>query len=138
VEIIAEIIAQVFLWILQFLGELLIQIIAEVVFELIGHRIKEPLHRSRPVNSWLAATGYFIFGAMAGGISLWLLPELFISAPWLRVANLILTPIASGLFMGLLGAWRTSKQQELIRLDKFAYGYCFAIAMALVRFIFGQ
>jgi hypothetical protein len=36
--------------------------------------------------------------------------------------------------MCLVGAWRLRREQELVRLDRFAYGYLFALAMALVRF----
>ena len=36
-----------------------------------------------------------------------------------------------------LDAWRRRREDELVRLDKFAYGYLFALAMALVRFYFG-
>lgn len=137
-EIIAEIILQIFGWLLQFLGELVMQVIIEVIAELIGHSIKTPFRRTKPINPWLAVTGYFLFGTVAGGISLWLFPENFIHAPWLRLTNLILTPLAAGIVMSALGAWRRRKEQQLIRLDTFAYGFCFALAMTLIRFFFGQ
>lgn len=86
----------------------------------------------------LAAIGYTILGAIAGGISLWLLPTLFVTAEWLRIANLILTPVAAGTLMGAFGAWRRRRNEELIRLDHFSYGFLFALAMALVRFIWGN
>ena len=105
-EIIAEIIFQILIWILQFFGELLLQIIFEAVAEFIGHSIKEPFRRPRPVHPCLAAIGYFIFGAIAGGLSLGVLPDLFIKAHWLRVMNLVLTPFASGLVMAWIGSWR--------------------------------
>jgi hypothetical protein len=47
-------------------------------------------------------------------------------------------PGRAGLAMMARGAWRRRRDQELIRLDKFAYGYLFALAMALVRFNFGS
>jgi len=42
----------------------------------------------------------------------------------MRIANLIITPIAAGGAMGALGAWRRRRNEELIRLDRFAYGFC--------------
>lgn len=137
-ELIVEIIIQVAGWILELFGELLLQVAGEVIAELIGHSIREPFRRSRPVNPWLAAVGYAFFGALAGGISLWLLPALFISAHWLRLVNLFLTPLVAGILMASIGVWRQRHEQETIRLDKFSYGYCFALSMGLVRFIWGQ
>jgi sterol desaturase/sphingolipid hydroxylase (fatty acid hydroxylase superfamily) len=138
VEFIAEIIIQIVWGILQFLGELLLQAFFELIAELIGRSVKEPFRRPKPVNPWFAAFGYIIFGVAAGGLSLWLVPALFISSQWLRIANLILTPVVAGLLMDRLGAWREKKDQETIRLDTFSYGFLFALSMALVRFTWGH
>jgi hypothetical protein len=138
VEVIAEIIVQVLGWILQFFGELLVQLVLEAIAELIGHSIKEPFRRPRPVRPLFAAIGYLIFGAAAGGLSVWLVPDLFIKPGWLRVANLLLTPLAAGLIMEAIGSWRERKEKEVIRLETFAYGFCFAFAMAVVRYAFGK
>jgi sterol desaturase/sphingolipid hydroxylase (fatty acid hydroxylase superfamily) len=138
VEIIAEIVFQVLGWILQILGELLLQIVFEAIAELFGHALKEPFRRSRPVQPWLAAMGYLIFGAAAGGLTVWLVPDLFIKAAWLRVANLLLTPIAAGFIMEAIGSWRERREKEVLRLESFAYGFCFAFAMAVVRYAFGK
>ncbi len=137
-EIIAEIIIQIVWWILQFFGELLLQAFGELIAELIGRSVKEPFRRPKPIHPWLAAIGYGIFGAITGAISLWVLPALFISAEWLRIVNLIATPLVAGLMMERLGAWREMKDQETIRLDTFAYGFIFALSMALVRFTWGH
>jgi hypothetical protein len=136
-EIIAEILLQIVGWLFQFLGELLLQGIAELFAEFIGHSIKEPFRRPSPIHPWLAAIGYAFFGALAGAISLWLLPTLFITSHGLRLFNLFLTPLLAGLLMAWLGAWRQKRQQEIIRLDRFSYGFCFALAMAVVRFTWG-
>lgn len=134
-EIIVEIVLQVFGWIVQFLAELLVQLVGEVLVELFGHSIKEPFRRPKPVSPWLAALGYAIFGAAAGAASLWLLPALFITSPTLRLFNLMLTPLVAGLVMSQLGAWRQRRDQEIIGLDKFAYGFCFALSMGIVRYV---
>jgi hypothetical protein len=138
VEIIAEIILQILGGILQFLGELLLQVVFEAIAELLGHAVKSPFRRSRPVRPWLAASGYLFFGAVAGGLTIWLVPELFIKAQWLRVANLLLTPLAAGFIMETIGSWRVRREKEILRLESFAYGFCFAFAMAAVRYAFGQ
>jgi hypothetical protein len=66
------------------------------------------------------------------------LPALLVHSHTLQLMNVVLTPVAAGLAMMAMGAWRRRRDQELIRLDKFAYGYLFALAMALVRFNFGS
>lgn len=137
-EIVFEVILQVFGWIVQVLGELLLQLVMEAIAELFGHSVKEPFRRPEPPRPWLAAIGYLIFGALAGGLSLWLLPSLFIETGWLRIANLLVTPILAGLLMEAIGSWRRKNEKEVIRLESFAYGFCFAFSMALVRYTFGQ
>ena len=117
---------------LELLGEFLIQVFGELLVEFGLQALAEPFLK-RP-NPWLAAVGYSIFGGLLGGASLLLLPKhLVANASW-RVLNLIFTPLAAGLCMAWLGSWRARRGQSLIRLDRFAYAYLFALAFALVRF----
>lgn len=125
----------IFEFIFSSAGEFLIQVLLEVLAELGMHRMRDTF--SRPPNPWLAAIGYALLGAVAGGVSLLVFPTLFVHTRGLQLANVILTPLAAGLFMMAIGAWRRRHEQETIRLDKFAYGYLFALSMALVRFNFG-
>ena len=74
-----------------------------------------------------AAIGYAIFGAIAGGVSLWAVPDLFIKAGWLRLANLVLTPTIAGLLMAMVGSWRRKREKTVIQLETFSYGFCFAL-----------
>ncbi|MBI2088406.1 MAG: hypothetical protein HYT78_06625 [Deltaproteobacteria bacterium] len=86
----------------------------------------------------MAAVGNFVLGGIAGVISLLFFPRLFIKPRWARWLNLILSPIAAGGAMSLIGAHRRKKGQSVIRLDSFAYGFLFALSMAMVRFVWGQ
>jgi hypothetical protein len=106
--------------------------------ELLGHAAREPFRRPEPIKPWLAAIGYLLFGAAAGGLSLWFVPEHFIKIGWLRWVNLLFGPIAAGGVMNAIGTWRRYRDMRIIRLDTFAYGYCFALAMAVVRFAWGR
>lgn len=119
----------------EFLGELLLQVFAEALFEIGLHSLAAPFKR-KP-NPYLATVGYVLFGALAGGLSLWAFPALFISSQPGRIANAIVTPFLAGGCMATIGAWRRRREQRLILLDRFAYGYLFALAMALVRLRFG-
>lgn len=121
---------------LQFFGELLLQLFLEILVEAGLHSVAEPLRR-KP-NPWFAAAGYALLGGIGGALSLLVFPTLFMPTPIGRLASLILTPIAAGLAMTLVGAWRLRRNQSLVRLDRFAYGYLFALAMALVRYFYGH
>ncbi len=126
----------IFEFLFSFLGEFLLQVVIEVLCELGLRSVAEPW-RAAP-NPWLAGMGYAVLGAAAGGVSLWLFPALMMHTPLLRLMNLALAPVAAGVVMSALGGWRRHRGQVLLRLDRFAWGYLFALAMALVRFQFGH
>ncbi len=120
----------------ELIGELLLQIVLEILVELGIHSLKEPFQRAP--NPWLAAPAYLLFGAAAGGLSLLVFHHHLVSAPALRIANLLITPLLAGLFMSVLGAWRSRRGQAVLRIDRFTYGYLFALGLAAVRFWFAQ
>ena len=124
-------------FVLQILGELLFQLGFEMLAELGFRGLQEPFRRPKPLHPILAGICYLIFGAVAGLLSLLLLPHLMIDSAVGRVANLVVTPVSAGLFMSLVGVWRRRRGEDVVRLDRFAYGFLFAMAMALVRFQFG-
>jgi hypothetical protein len=117
-----------------FVGELLLQIVFEVFAAMGLRRAHKPFYKAP--NPWLAAMGYLFLGAVAGFLSLFLFPTLFMTSQGARIANLVIAPVVAGAAMAALGAWRQRRDQDLIRLDRFAYGYLFALAMAAVRFAF--
>jgi hypothetical protein len=121
-----------FEFLFQSLAELVLQIILEFLAELGIRSVSAPF--DRPPNPWLASLGYAIFGAAVGALSVWAFPSYFVVSPHLRLVNLIVTPFLAGLAMCAIGAWRARRGEALIRLDKFAYGYLFAVALALIRF----
>lgn len=123
-------------FIVEILGEFLLQVLGEALIELGFHSLAEPFRK--PPNPWLAALGYAIFGALAGGLSLLVFPAHLTPAGLPRLANLLLTPLAVGLCMSAMGAWRSKRGDALLRIDTFSYGYLFALTMALVRFLFAH
>ncbi len=132
-----EILAEIVLYLLQTLLEVLLQIVFEVLAELGVRAVREPFRRA-PINPWLAATGYALFGAATGGFSLLIFPALFVHSPAARWINLFLTPLLVGLTMALLGARLRKRGVETIRLETFFYGFLFAFSMAAVRMGFGD
>lgn len=76
-----------------------------------------------------------IWGAIAGGISLLLLPHGLIEDPALRVVNLVVTPVIVGAAMMVVGHLREKHGKQVLRIDRFGFAYAFALSMALVRFV---
>lgn len=119
---------------IQIFGEIILQAFGEALVELGLHSLAEPFRK--PPNPYLAAFGYVLFGSIFGGISLLVLPDHLTSAGPIRIVNLIITPIVVGLCMVAIGAWRKRRGDTILRIDKFFYGYLFALSFALIRFQF--
>lgn len=130
-EFILELIVEIF-------GEFLLQFVFEALSEAGLRLVGKPPSERAPVRPWLAVCGYVLLGAGCGAVSLWLFPTFFVRSHAGRVVSLIATPVLAGACMAALGAWRRRRGEELLRLDRFAYGYAFALAMAAVRFAFGE
>lgn len=120
----------------EIFGELILQVLFQVLAEVGLQSLRAPFQKES--NPWLAALGYILMGAMVGGISLLVFPVLHIQTHKIRVLNLALSPLAAGAAMAALGAWRRHRDQPVLRIDKFTYGFVFALSMALVRFSFGR
>jgi hypothetical protein len=123
-------------FVLQLLGEVLLQIFAEALLEVGLRGLATTLKRDG--NPYLASIGYPLLGAIVGTVSLWPFPTLFIHSHAGRIANAVVTPVIAGATMAAIGTWRRAQGQRVILLDRFAYGYLFALAMALVRLKFGS
>ena len=114
--------------------EVFLQIIVELLAETGLRSLSEPFKRPKPLNPILAGIGYAVYGAAAGALSL-LLPRMFGMDLWLRILNLIITPVVCGLLMSRLGQEKEKSGKKTIRMDSFFYGYLFALSLAVVRFI---
>ena len=106
----------------------------ELIAEVGIRGFSEPFRRKEPMNPVLAGIGYIILGAGVGGLSL-LIPKMFTAPEWLRIVNLIVTPLICGFIMVKIGQFRMRRGDRPIRIDTFIFGYLFALALALVRFI---
>ena len=120
----------------QFVLEFLLQILFELLGELGMRSLNDTL--SKPRHPALSTIGFALWGAMAGGVSLFFFPHSPIGNPLIRQVNLVVTPVAAGLAMAALGRARAKRGQFLVRLDRFGYAFVFALAMAMVRFIWAS
>ena len=120
----------------QFLGEIMLQVVFELLAELGLHSLGDPF--KRPRNPVLSTIGFVLWGAIAGGLSLLILPKSPISNQALRQLNLLLAPLAAGGAMMLVGRRRGKKGQGLVKLDRFGYAFVLALAMAIVRYLWAE
>lgn len=128
-EIIAELL-------LGFIVEVVIPIVGELAFEILLHSLGQPFVSRERRNPVFAGIGYFLIGLILGGLSLLVFPRSFVRSERFHGINLLITPLVAGLVMGAVGRWREQHGETLLRLDTFVYGFLFAFAMALVRFVY--
>lgn len=117
----------------EFFGEIILQVVFEALTEAGLHFLKRP-QPTEPPAPWKLVLGYIVLGLVVGGISLLIVPGSFLHSEKLRIANLVLAPIASGFAMVFIGKLRIRRGQTLLAVDRFSYGFIFAFAMAAVRF----
>ena len=123
-------------FLLELIFEFFLQAIVEILVEFGLHTLAAPFRRdAHPIS---AAIGYSFFGAIIGALSLFPFPTHAVSAGNMRILNLVVTPIAVGIVMMLIGFWRARRGDEVLRIDRFLYGYTFALMFALVRFQFAD
>jgi hypothetical protein len=122
--------------ILELLLELIFQVFGELLVELGLHSLAEPFRREP--NIWVAVLGYLLLGGVVGALSVWLVPQHLTRDGWPRLANLVVTPVIAGFAMTLLGLWRARRGDPVLRIDRFACGYLFALTVAVVRYNFAS
>ena len=122
---------------LELLFEFVFQFVVEFLVEMGAHALKRDREPDRPPSAVAAFLAYSVLGGVLGLASCLMLPLHLFVHPSSRLLNLVVTPIAVGLAMGAIGAWRSRRGTALVRLDKFAYGYAFALAFALTRWACG-
>lgn len=132
-------------------GELILGALAELFLGLIGQLIGDAFAgifnalggRSRAAlaepRKALSGTARFLLFALASGVigaaSLQLFPASFARTLDTRVALLIGIPIACGLLMAAVGAWRQQRGGPAGTLESFSHGLAFALPSTLIRFV---
>ena len=117
-------------------AELLIEVFGELLVAVGLHVLSAPFQDE--ANPWVAAAGYTVFGAVAGGLSLLVLPHHLAPPGWMRYANLVFTPLAAGGCMAAIGAWRARHGRRVVPIERFLFGFVFAAGMAAVRTVFAD
>lgn len=118
--------------IFELLAELILQIIAEVLVEVGWHRIRS---QPGPVYPALALLGWAALGAVAGGVSVWLVPHRLTSWTSAPVWSLVVAPLLVGAALHGFGAWRRRRGHTTTQLATFGGGAACAFGYGLVRYL---
>ena len=126
-EVIFELLFEVF-------GEFILQLLWQALAQTGMHIFRKPKGPDDTPNPWLLGIGFAAFGAMAGGLSLWVMSNALLHVHGFRVAYVLFAPIAAGALSAAVARWRHRKDGLQWNIDRFANGYLFALGFALVRF----
>ena len=122
--------------IVQFVLEVVGQVLVELLAELGWESLRDGMRPRRKAHPALAALGQFLLGLLAGGLSLLIVGHrLFGPAP-LPGVSLILSPLATGAAMHVIGGFWPGHFGERPGLFEFRAGAICAFGMALVRFLY--
>lgn len=122
----------------ELLGELLLQVVVEALAQAGVHVVRHPDRPAREHSPWLVAPGYLLFGLAGGAVSLWVFPDYLIRSGPGRIAYLVLGPVAAGAAVAAIGLWRSKRGVPRYGIDRFVYGYLFALSFALVRHVVAE
>jgi len=123
---------------LELLGEFLIELALAAVLDLVLRAIARVFETFRFANPVLASVAYFLMGALAGGLSLLIFPHPLVHPSRLHGINLLLSPVATGLAMSLLGSMLGRYGRKVTGIESFRYGFALAFGIAVIRFIFAS
>lgn len=118
--------------------ELLLEVLLEGGLQLLWELLCElglrrAMQRRSVRSAWLAAAGYALLGALAGWLSCWLFPKLYLTTSTARWINLVVTPIVAGTIMAKFGHRLGLRHRPIARRRRFTNAYTFALVMAIVR-----
>jgi len=119
---------------LEALFEFLAAALGDVFLRALGKLFERP----ETQNSFLATLGHAMFGLALGGLSLVLLPYHMVHPSKIHGASLIISPVIAGALLSLTGALLRKRGKKAIQIESFCYGFVFALAIALMRFLFAK
>jgi hypothetical protein len=118
--------------------ELLLELAGEAILDLALRGIAEVLADSEISSPVLASFGYGLLGVMTGGLSLLVFPHPLVHPSRIHGISLLVNPVIAGVVMSLIGSMLRKRDQKVVQIESFGYGFAFAFGMALLRFFFAK
>ena len=139
-----ELIAAILGAIAEVLFEVFLQLIAEAVLDLASRALLglfTGLAEALKGNRVLTGLMYALLGALAGALSLLVLPHPVIHREHpsrFHGISLLISPILTGLVLSSVGGVMRRRGMKVTPVETFGYGFAFALGMALIRFLFSK
>lgn len=131
-----ELLAALLSGIVEILAEVLFQVAIEAIIGLITRAIQRLFSETNDVSPIVAAIGYLLLGFLAGALSLLLIPHRLVPPSRIHGISLVVSPLITGMFMSQVGSLLRSKGKRTVQIESFAYGFTFALGVAIVRFAY--
>lgn len=122
--------------ILDILVEAFFQVALEALVALVIRSIRNLFAESIIISPILAALGYLLLGLAAGVVTVLLFPHRLVPPSKIHGISLLLSPLITGLIMSQVGALLRRKGKKAVQIESFAYGFTFALGVALIRFVY--
>lgn len=116
--------------------EIFLEVAATALFDLAVRAIDKVFDTLRSANPVVASIAYTIYGALAGGLSVFVFPHPLVHPSRFHGINLLVSPVVTGFVMSLFGSLLRRQGAKVTGIESFGYGFAFAFGMALIRFLF--
>ena len=123
-------------FLLEIFLEFVVEVVAEAIIVFLLTIVSEAISPDELRRPVMAGLGYLFLGSVIGGLSLVWFPVPLIHPSRFHGISLIVSPILTGLLMSFLGSTLRKYNWRTVNLETFSYGFVFAFAMTLVRFLF--
>ena len=117
---------------IEFLLELIVELAGETLLDVAIHAVGESSRTRRAIARLLF---FASAGAVAGGVSLLVLPRHFIRSRQMQLVALAVTPIVAGALFANVGRVREKHNKRVSSLEEFWSAFAFALAAAIVRYL---
>jgi hypothetical protein len=116
------------------------QFVIEFTLNVLGHLpIDWPSkHRKTPERETLRALCFIwlVAGGLLGGLSLLFIDYALLQPTWLRLANLLISALASAFLAQLVASRRAQTNPFIVPRNHFWYGFWFSLGVAFIRFAY--
>lgn len=116
----------------QFVIELTINAGSHLPVDWPSKRRKTP----EAANVWALCFLWLVAGGVVGGLSLLIFSYALLQPGWLRIANLLVSPVVSAYLAQFIARRRARSNPCLVPRNHFWYGFWFSLGVAFVRFAY--
>jgi hypothetical protein len=122
-------------FIFELLGELLFELLMALIADGLSRLLRKFFVTTYRVGQLPAMILFALAGLGAGFLSVWMFPHPLVHPSRFHGISLILSPLVLGGLMGFMGQGIRRRGKRPVAIESFRYGFTFALAIALVRFL---